>query len=422
MSKQLTKRTIDALKPGTVDTFVWDGRGFGVKCTPTGTKTFLLVYRFPTGRAGKVRRFTIGRYGQITLAQATEVAQIKLGEIAKGIDPQAVKEGERAQAVRVKASPKFTLQGVAKDFIERYAKRRNRSWRQKERILNRVVPLLGGSKPISSITRADITILLDRIEDEGGPSSAEAALGVLRKMFNWHATRHSEFNTPFVTGMSRYSTKEHARDRVLSDDEIRIMWRALDACPPPFRQLTRFMLLTGQRGQEVKTLLRSQIDGDNIWAIPPDNYKTKTPHFLPLTTAALEQVGEMPNLGDYVFSYTGKGPFSNGFALKVQLDAQMRHLMAERDGLDVAQVKLKPWVMHDLRRTAKTLMSRVGIRQDHSERVLGHVIPGVAAVYDRHAYIAEKRHALNKLAAEVRRIVHDEPAPTVVHLSTRKAG
>lgn len=200
------------------------------------------------------------------------------------------------------------------------------------------------------------------------------------------------------------------------------MWRALDCRPAPFRQATRFLLLTAQRRQETIRVRRTEIDADGVWTIPAEFYKTKVPHFVPLTAAALAQIDDLPNLGDIIFTVSGKKPFNNFWQEKAALDKEMCRLIAERDGVDIATVKLKPWVHHDLRRTAKTLMSRAGIRPDISERVLGHRIPGVAAVYDRHAYLAEKRYALNALATEVQRILDGSPSSTIVHLPTRKVG
>ena len=164
-------------------------------------------------------------------------------------------------------------------------------------------------------------------------------------------------------------------------------------------------------------MARGEIDKGCIWEIPAERYKTKRPHALPLPKAALALVEEQP-MGEYVFASREGTPFSAFTTSKLALDKAILAAM-RRAAKPGEKVKALPhWTLHDLRRTAKTLMARAGVRPDISERVLGHVIAGVEGVYDRHGYADEKRDALEKLAGMVERIVN----PPANVLPLRRAG
>lgn len=430
MGKKLTKRDVDALKPVTALKFAWDGgdggvKGFGVKVTPTGRKVFLVVYRFPRGRAGKVRRYTIGTYGDdLTVDQARRKALDLRADIARNIDPMAVLEAERRVADALRKAPKRSVETICTEFVARYSKANNRSWAETERILKRHVVPAWGRRQIADVTRSDVNDLLDQIEDASGAPMATAVLAQIRKMFNWHATRDGKFNTPIVRGMARTSPKKQKRKRVLSDDEIRLVWEALGQVPAPFCQLVRFLLVTAQRRSEVSNLQHDELSAD-LWTIPPERYKTDKALVVPLSALAIEQLedtGELADLGDYMFTTTGDKPFSGFSKAKAELDETVNRILAGRHHGKSKPPTMKPWVLHDLRRTAKTLMQRAGVRPDISERVLGHVIAGVEGTYDQHAYLDEKRHALNALASEMRRILHGpQESATVLRMKHKTA-
>jgi integrase len=174
--------------------------------------------------------------------------------------------------------------------------------------------------------------------------------------------------------------------------------------------LARVLLLTAQRRQEVGGMRRSELEGD-IWTIPNDRAKNNRPNIVPLTPAVIALIDALPAYGDYIFGKTGRGPFDGFTKSKRALDQRMKLELA-------APEKSKPWVLHDLRRTARSLMSRAGIRPEIAERVLNHVISGVQGVYDRHDYAAEKKAALEALDALVARII--DPTGNVVDLAARR--
>jgi integrase len=253
--------------------------------------------------------------------------------------------------------------------------------------------------------------MLDEIEDANGPVAADRTLAYVRKAFNWYATRDDQFNVPVVRGMARIKPKERARTRVLSDDEIRAVWPEL-AKAGTFGAFTKTLLLTAQRRDEVAHMSPKEIGSDGIWTIPPERYKSKRPNFVPLSKAALSVIAAQERLDDcdYVFPSRAKTPYSGYSKSKAKLDKAVFAAM-KKEAKKGAKVEPIPnWTLHDLRRTAKTLMARAGVRPDISERVLGHVIAGVEGTYDRHSYADEKRDALEKLAAMIERILNPLPS------------
>jgi integrase len=225
--------------------------------------------------------------------------------------------------------------------------------------------------------------LLDEIEGKRSSQTADAVLRVLRAMFNWHAVRDDDFINPIVRSMNRSSARSMARDRILKDDELRAVWTVLLKTPYPFGPLFRLLLLTGQRRDEVASIRWDDIQGD-LWIIPKEQYKTRRENVTPLTPNVLAILEGIPRTGEYIFTTTGMTPVS-GFS-------KANRILNERSGT-------ANWRLHDLRRTARSLMSRAGVSRDVAERVLGHAVPGIVGVYDRHDYLAEKREALLRLQA-----------------------
>jgi integrase len=252
-----------------------------------------------------------------------------------------------------------------------------------------------GPKPIADIKRSEIVALLDRIEDRAGPRAAHTVLAYLSKLFNWHATRDDDFRSPIVRGMGRYS--DSGRDRTLTDAELRAIWAATEPVSGSSRYI-RFLLLTATRRNEAARA-RSEIDPSQgwVWTIPAARYKTGVDQVVPLSKAAMAIIHPSMD-GVYV---QGSSYRPDGWLFgPAPITAFARHKAA----LDAA-AGVSGWRLHDLRRTARSLMSRAGVAPDIAERCLGHVIPGVRGVYDRHEYLEEKRAAFEALAELVGEIV-----------------
>jgi integrase len=423
----LTDKALKALRPAPAKkrVIIWDAvqPHFGVRITDKGHRSFVVVKRV---RGTKTPSFhLLGHYPDLKLAEAREKARAVLGELAEGIDRKGL-ERKRQEAERRVQKNRFAA--VAQLFIDKHASK-TRSGEETARIIHLYLIPTFGHLQVEEIRRRQIAELLDDIESRsfvdakgrkiGGPVMADRVLAALRKMFNWHAARDDDFLSPIVKGMARTKPRERARTRVLDDRELLALWRALARLENTnygplyegkvFAGIVRLLLLTAQRRSEVGRLRRQEIDEEGLWSIAAKRYKTHTDHVVPLSrwSRLLLEPQASFAAGGFVFTTTGDTPFSGYSKAKARLDVLMSEELAKIAGADEGcrHLKLKPWRLHDLRRTAKTLMARAGVRPDISERVLGHVIRGVEGVYDRHDYILEKRAALEALSAQVQAIV-----------------
>ena len=386
-------------------------RGFGVRVTANGTRAFVLNYRL----RGREHRFTIGAWPDWSALKAVREARNLR---------QRVDRGENPIEDRTPSPTTVTVASILDDFMARHVRNKNqplRSADEYESAFNRLVKPRIGNLGIYEVRRSHVIKMLDEIEDANGPVMADRTLAYVRKAFNWYATRDDQFNVPIVRGMARVKPKERARTRILSDDEIRILWPVLDEAGT-FGALAKTLLLTAQRRDEVAHMQHNEIGREGIWAIPAERYKTKRPNFVPLSKAALAVIAAQPKHEDcdYVFPSRAKTPYSGFGKSKAKLDKAVFAVMKKQARKGAKVEPMPNWTLHDLRRTAKTLMVRAGVRPDISERVLGHVIAGVEGTYDRHSYEDEKRDALEKLAEMIERILNPLPS-NVQSLDERRA-
>ena len=365
-------------------------RGFGVRVTAAGARAFVLNYRL----RGREYRFTIGAWPDWSALKAVREARSLR---------QRVDRGENPIEDRTPSPATETIASILDDFVTRHVRNKNqplRSGNEYESAFKRLVKPRIGKLSIYEVRRSHVIKMLDEIEDANGPVMADRTLAYLRKALNWHATRDDLFSVPLVRGMGRIKPKRRARTRVLSDEEIRLIWPVL-AEAGTFGGFVKMLLFSAQRRDEVAHMSRREIGEHGIWAIPAERYKTKKPNFVPLSKAALALIEAQPNFidCDYVFPSRVKTPYSSFGKSKTKLDKAVFAAMKTRAKKRAMVEPIPNWTLHDLRRTAKTLMIRAGVRPDISERVLGHVISGVEGTYDRHSYAEEKRDALEKLAA-----------------------
>jgi integrase len=393
---RITKRSVEALRPKSIISDE-EIKGFVARRPGSGAVTYGFRYRPKDGPA-RQRWLTLGRHGNITVEQARTLAKKRAGEVADARDPAAEDRAQQLENDRAKLAVKNTVNAILDIFVARHVKQL-RSGYQVERAFDVYVRPRIGKTPIYDLKRRDIVEMLDAIEDENGPVMADRVLAHVRKAFNWHAARDDQFSPPIVRGMARTKPAERARTRALSDDEICSLWKALESeeVPLPFRNVVRVLLLTAQRRNEVGLMRAEEIDGDT-WTIPAERYKTGVPNVVPLTGEARRWISDRE--AGFLFSSNGGKRAFNGYSkAKSQLD---RVTAQERK-----RAKLKvmpPWTLHDLRRTARSLMARAGVPSEVAEQVLGHKIPGVRGVYDRHNYADEKREALEKLAALIGKV------------------
>jgi len=361
--------------------------GLYVIVQPSGKKSYAVRFRFD----GRPKKLTLPR--GLTLAAARKLAGDALLAVEQGRDPAAAK----ATRQKIKAAKANTVQALCENYLTREAGKL-RTGHARQRVLERLVyPEIGGTT-LADLKRSHIVAMLDKIEDECGAKMADLTLAYVRKIFNWHASRVDDFNSPLARNMSRYDAKAHQGTRVLNDDEIRRLW---DATGPseesPFHALIRFLLLTGARRREVTELPWNEIDGTN-WLLPAARHKNKTDLTRPLSKTTMTVLRGVPTIagGRLVFSLDGVHPLS-----------LTEPTAALKEATGVAG-----WRVHDLRRTARTLLSRAGVDSDIAERCLGHTISGVRRIYDHHNFHREMLEAYEKLSALIERITN--PSDTVV--------
>lgn len=413
MSTRITKRLVDAATPVPGrDIWLWDSeiKGFGLRVRSSGRKSYVVEYRPGAGgRSAPKRRHTIGIHGSPwTPDTARDEARRILGLVTQGQDPSV----ERTAARKRDGD---TVEDFIALFIDRYARNRQKSWRETERVFGRdVIPAIG-RKQLDEVTRQDIVHLLDDIA-ERGPVMANRTLAYTRRFFNWCVERGYTAANP-CAGLKPFGTNG-SRERVLSDDELAQVWHAAEQCSAVWSPIVKLLILTGQRRTEVAEMRWPEIDLDaGTWTLPSDRTKNKRSHEVPLTDSAVVLINDIPPLeydaggggsmreSPFVFTTTGKSPFSGYSKAKVSLD---RKILEIRRAKDSDAQAMQRWTLHDLRRTVAKGMARLGIHPHIADALLNHkdgTIRGVAAVYNRHAYLEERRAALELWERHVVKVV-----------------
>ena len=433
MRAKLTPAFVNRVKPDSkAERQIWWDEslsGFGLQVTASGHRSFVYQYRAGTISRrmkldGSFLRHEATREkrngdrvrppsaGAFTFADAKREAKAVQGAIARGRDPlQELRYAEAACSNSLKI--------VAEEYLAREGKTL-RSIGERRGVFRRYIFPRFAARPIDEIKRSEIVRLLDKVEDENGSVAAEHALAALRRLFNWHAGRSDDFRSPIVRGMARIKPKERERDRLLSDDELRAVWGAAEASGTAYGFLVRFIALTATRLREAACMVRNELSADGSeWLIPAARYKTKQDHLVPLSNAAQALLREIPAIGQkgFIFTTGGKTPLGGFSKFKSQFDERV---LAELRKHDPEAEPLTRWTTHDLRRTARSLMSRAGVPPDHAERAIGHVIGGVRGVYDRHAFKDEKRAAFEALAMQIDRILN--PQSSIVPIREKISG
>ncbi len=416
---KFTDKSVAALKAKPERFEVWENgkTGLGVRVSPKGRKSWVYLYRFE----GKPRRMTLGTYPAMRLASAhVKHAQAK-EQLAKGIDPGS-QEIERKRAQR----DAETVNDLAEEYLEKWARPRKRSAGEDERILRKDVLPAWGKKKARDIRRRDVILLLDSIMERGAPIAANRTLGVIRRVFNFGVSRDILDASPVV--LVKPPGKEQTRERVLAPDEIRTLWRDLDKAPisPGVCLALKLQLVTAQRKGEIVSAAQSEFDLDEkVWTIPPEHAKNAKLHRVPLSDLAVTLIRDAQTLAgesEWLFpSPRGNAPI----APRAANQALYRGLMSPSKRPKSAKLATKPAIRlsdvtpHDLRRSAASNMAALGISRLIIGKVLNHIDSSVTGIYDRYAYDDEKRHALEAWAARLEEIVSGKPAASnVVPLAT----
>jgi len=398
---------IKKLPPKEIRFEIADGNGLYLRVMPTGTRSW--VYRYMID--GKASRMTLGQYPATSLAEARERHSKAVMDVKRGIDPGAKAKEAKATS---KAAP--TIENLIEEFWEMELQR-TPSGKERKRLMMKDVMPVWGSRKVTSITRRDGVLLLDGVRARA-PITANRLQGVIVRMFHFAAERGVLEHSP-LTAM-RMPT-EQPRRRVLTDDEIKLLWATLDLenmALDVFRVsklALKMILLTGQRPGEVCGMAWDEIDAVGNWNIPPERRKGREAQCVPLTGMVLEIIEQAK-------TYSGESRFVFASAVKVD-SPTTTHALSDVILRHWKQVGFKePFTPHDLRRTLRTRLAEIGIDDVVSERVLGHKLQGIMAVYNRHGYDNEKRQALEKWARKLRQIVGiEEPISDNIILLRRAA-
>ena len=371
-----TKASIAKLKPRDDRYLVGNKNlaGHYLRIYPTGVKTHYALARDPNG---KQVWHPISGADLMKPDEAEDAARAALKAIKKGND---------------RAGPQ-SFGAVAQLWFQRHVEKNAlRSRRHIRNHLDRHLLPAWSGREFTSIRRGDVTQLLDAIEDGSGPVAADKTLAHISSIMSWYATRHDDYSSPIIKGMRRSNPKERARTRIFSDDELRVIWKTAEA-NGPFGAFVRLLLLTGQRRNKVATMKWSDIEG-GVWTIASEKREKGNANELTLPPVAIDIINAQPRFANnpFVFAASGRNQLQNHTVGKAVFVAKLP--------------EMPQWGLHDCRRTARSLMSRAGVRPDVAERVLGHVMGGVEGIYDRHSYTEEKAHALKALAGLIEKIVN----------------
>lgn len=382
---RITKRTLDALQGNAVAGFLWDEdlKGFGLKITSGGSASYVVQYRLG-GREAKTRRYTIGAHGSPwTPATAREEAARLLLLVAQGNDPVEADKQRRREAVDLAFS----------NYADRFAAScKGKGWTTLvQRSLRLHVKPVLRDKPLPKITRVDVVAVFDRMSAEQA-ANRRNVFAVLRRLFRWAVSR-GDIASSSMEGMETPAAVK-ARERWLTDAELRRVWIHAPDCHRCFGPIIRLLIATGQRREEITGLHWNELDRqEREMRLSGDRTKNGQPTTIPLNdlaTAELDHIARgdrWPRRGRVFPTATGAA-----FTAHAKGKRKLDKLIAEDGGDDVP-----PWRLHDLRRTLATGFQRLGVRFEVTEAVLNHVggsRAGVAGVYQRHDWKEEKREAL----------------------------
>ena len=352
----------------------------GIRIHPTRPGAYTVIVRDPFGKQKWIK---VGSVTEMNIADAREIARDVI---------QRVEKGKTAFEPPEPVADSVTV--IASEWLKRHVqKNKLRTAYELERICNRYIIPLIGDRAFVEVRRSDIARLLDKIEDDHGAAMADKVLSTMRMICVWHQTRHDDYEPPFVKKMRRTPKQDRKRDRMLSDDEIRAVWKHAGNAGA-FGDLVKLLLLTAQRREKILKMKWTDINlRTGVWTIATKPREKGNMGAGRLPKVVLEIIKRQPKFvgNDYVFAGHGNG-------------ARVFNFTVDKKAFDAA-CGVTGWRLHDLRRTARSLMSRAKVQSEIGEMVLGHALGQIRTTYDVHEYLEEKSHALHELAALLDRII-----------------
>ncbi|MBF0098826.1 MAG: tyrosine-type recombinase/integrase [Magnetococcales bacterium] len=380
--------------------------GFAVRIAPSGTKAWQFIYTFEARK----RRVTLGIYPGMGLKEAREACNKLRACLDRGVDPVEWQEEQERQAAEAKRKEEqtATIAQLVEEYLERWAKPRKRTWPEDQRMLNKDVLPRWGKRKAKEITRHDVVKLLDEMQDRGATTTANRTLACVRKMFNFAVSRGVVDVSPCLGVQAPVA--ERQRDRVLTVEEIRAFWNGLDKAgmDERTRLALKLQFLTATRKGEVVTASWNDFDlAGGWWTIPVESSKNKLAHRIPLSSQALAILERIKALsGDSPWLFPSRIPGRH--VTQTSIDHALRK--------NLAVLGVESFTPHDLRRTAASLMTGMGISRLVVSKILNHVERSITAVYDRHGYDTEKRMALDAWGRRLESILAGKENDNVVPL------
>jgi integrase len=417
---KFTDRTLAQLSvvPGKKDRLVFDTAcpGLGVRVTAKGTKCFIAQWTDPATK--RKQREPLGVWGSLTLDQARDAARVRLGTVAKGINPRVERQKAKAEADRERAESALTFDRLVSDWAALHlVRRRPRYAAEAERAVRHAFGDIM-HRPAARITKGEITDRLDSMVKAGKATTAGRTMAYSRAAFTWAQKRGKLDHNPFA-GLP-ITAPTNQRERALSDVEAREVWAASAALTAPVGAFIRLLMLTLARRDEVAGMCWSELSADGSeWVIPGKRTKNGKPHLVHLSSIARGVLSTIDRVADQdlVFSTTGKTPISGFSGFKRDLDKAIMAIREAEAAKNASRVEpIEPFVLHDFRRTGVTTLAAMGFDSIVVDKLLNHQpskLRGVAAVYQRHEFGAERARALDAWAVALTGApsVHDNVTP-----------
>jgi len=410
----LTTRFLDALKPkpgARVEYLDTVAAGLALRITDTGVKTWTLRYRTTLGER---RRLTLGQYPDVSLKKARTRAAVERGQVADGQDPAMEKALEKQEARQAIARPTDTIAALVAEYMTKHAKVKKRSWRDDQRMFDAEVLPHWKDRSVKDLTRRDVRDLVEAIADRGSPVTANRCLALVRGTLNFAIGR--DWVDANVAALIQRPGAERSRERVLTEDEIRLVWAACETERPAMCALLRLRLVTAQRGGELASLRWTDIDAAGAWmTIPGTVTKNRENHRVPLTATASAILNSLPRIDGCEWVFPGRSdrrPLGDAKKGGKRVGQRVLEQLRAAD----PRVTSFDFRAHDLRRTASTYMAEAGVSPADIAKVLNHAEGGPRAtqIYNRYQYDKEKRIAVEAWERRLLTILEQRPAPAVV--------
>jgi integrase len=417
----LTDKLLRGLAPGDKRFDLLDALVPGLLACVHPSGSITLQLRSRLGANSPIRR-AIGRHGQITVEQARRTARHWLELLHAGGDPQAELRKERAATARTAAA---TFGAVFEQFVARKLNSQRRGHAVEAAIRRDLLPAWH-HLPLAEISHREVRDAIEKVIERGAAAYAHNVLDAARALFAYALERDLIEANP-CDRLKRQSVigPKVSRERVLTDDELKGLWRASTRLRYPYAGVYQLLMLTGARLNEIAEMHWREVDLERAtFTVPAARFKTGQQHEIPLSADAVTILRSLPRFrrGDYVFSSNFGERSVNSFSkVKRRLDRRMLRTLralARARGDDPRTVELRAWCNHDIRRSVRSRLSALRVPDVVSELVIGHQRRGIMAVYDRHQYASEKAEALSLWAAALRTIV----APTRSNVVMLRAG